>query len=155
MRVETSGSDEFYFIAPDKYLGDKRFAYTFTLSFKLQQDNATFPAASSTGDVILKGRWFDQPLVTSLSTPPSTGDSFTSYEVRVDCNIKRSAAFIVIAQISALPVDNKRPTPHPSPHLLSISLPLRLGIIYFFAPRKKKLLFLKGAVSWNLLQFNQ
>ena len=112
MRVETSGSDEFYFIAPDKYLGDKRFAYTFTLSFKLQQDNATFPAASSTGDVILKGRWFDQPLVTSLSTP---GDSFTSYEVRVDCNIKRSAAFIVIAQISALlPVDNKRPPP-PAP----------------------------------------
>ena len=95
MRVETSGSDEFYFIAPDKYLGDKRFAYTFTMSFKLQQDNATFPEASSTGDVILKGRWFDQPLVTSLSNPPSTGMSFTSYEVRVDFNIKRSATFMV------------------------------------------------------------
>ena len=121
MKIRTSGSDEFYFIAPDKYLGDKRFAYTFTLSFKLQQDNATFPAASSTGDVILKGRWFDQPLVTSLSTPPSTGASFTSYEVRVDCNIKRSAAFIVIAQISVLPFDNKRPTP-PSPFLALASL---------------------------------
>ena len=95
MRVETSGSDEFYFIAPDKYLGDKRFAYTFTMSFKLQQDNATFPEASSTGDIILKGRWFDQPLVTSLSNPPSTGNSFTSYEVRVDFNIKRSATFMV------------------------------------------------------------
>lgn len=107
MRIRTSGSDEFYFIAPDKYLGDKRFAYTFTLSFKLQQDNATFPATSSTGDVILKGRWFDQPLVTSLSTPPSTGDSFTSYEARV------------IAQISAFPVDNKRP---PRPFLALASL---------------------------------
>ena len=136
MRVETSGSDEFYFIAPDKYLGDKRFAYTFTLSFKLQQDNATFPAASSTGDVILKGRWFDQPLVTSLSTPPSTGESFTSYQVRLDCNIKRSAAFIVIAQIFALPVDNKRPTPPSPPHLLSISLPLRLVI--FLSPQERK-----------------
>lgn len=84
MRVETSGSDEIYFIAPNKYLGDKRFAYTFTLSFKLQQENATFPAAASTGDVILKGKWFDQPLVTRLRTPPSTGNKFTSYEVRVD-----------------------------------------------------------------------
>ena len=133
MRVETSGSDEFYFIAPDKYLGDKRFAYTFTLSFKLQQDNATFPAASSTGDVILKGRWFDQPLVTSLSTPPSTGDSFTTYEVRVDCNIKRSAAFIVIAQISAL---LPPPPPPPCLPLLSISLPLRLVI--FLSLKKEK-----------------
>ena len=122
MRVETSGSDEYYFIAPDKYLGDKRFAYTFTLSFKLQQDNATFPAASSTGDVILKGRWFDQPLVTSLSTPPSTGERFTSYQVRLDCNIKRSAAFIVIAQISVLPFDNKRHPPPPSPFLALASL---------------------------------
>ena len=100
MRVETSGSDEFYFIAPDKYLGDKRFAYTFTMSFKLQQDNATFPEASSTGDIILKGRWFDQPLVTSLSNPPSTGNSFTSYEVRVDFNIKRSATFMVQSTLS-------------------------------------------------------
>ena len=115
MRVETSGSDEYYFIAPDKYLGDKRFAYTFTLSFKLQQDNATFPAASSTGDVILKGRWFDQPLVTSLSTPPSTGERFTSYQVRLDCNIKRSAAFIVIAKLSGHPFENKPPPPPPPP----------------------------------------
>ena len=81
MEVDTRGSEDVYFVAPAKYLGDKRFAYTLTLSFQLRQGNASFPAASSKGDVILEGRWFDQPLVTILSRPPPDA-SFYKYEVR-------------------------------------------------------------------------
>ena len=83
MKINTIGSEDVYFVAPSKYLGDQRFAYTFTLSFQLQQDNASFPAASSRGDVILEGRWFNQPLVTRLSGPPPGGNSYRKYEVRV------------------------------------------------------------------------
>ena len=83
MKVDTQGSEDVYFVAPDKYLGDKRFAYTYALSFYLQQDSASNPAASSKGDVILEGRWFDQPLVTSLDTPPPDGNNFRKYEVRI------------------------------------------------------------------------
>ena len=82
LKVDTAGSDDVYFVAPDKYLGDQRFAYSFALSFHLQQDNASSPAASSKGDVILEGKWFDQPLVTSLTTPPPGGNNFEKYEVR-------------------------------------------------------------------------
>ena len=82
MKVDTSGAEDLYFVAPAKYLGDQRFAYTFTLSFKLQQDNGSLPAASSRGDVILEGKWFNKPLVTSLSTPPPAGNNFRKYEVR-------------------------------------------------------------------------
>lgn len=53
MKVDTQGSNDIYFVAPDKYLGDKRSLYTYTLSFHLQQDNASSPATSSKGDVIL------------------------------------------------------------------------------------------------------
>ena len=83
MEVNTAGSEDVYFVAPDKYLGDQRFAYSFALSFHLQQDNASSPAASSKGDVILQGKWFDQPLVTSLANPPPGGNTFEKYEVRI------------------------------------------------------------------------
>lgn len=81
MRIDTAGSEDVYFVAPAKYLGDKRFAYTLTLSFQLQQDNASFPASSSKGDVILEGKWFPHPLVTSLSPPPPSGGIFQKYQV--------------------------------------------------------------------------
>ena len=81
MKVDTQGSDDIYFVAPDKYLGDKRSAYTYALSFHLQQDNASSPATSSKGDVILEGKWFDEPLVSSLDAAPLGGDNFRKYEV--------------------------------------------------------------------------
>lgn len=81
MKINTIGSEDVYFVAPPKYLGDKRFAYTFSLSFKLLLRNASVPVPSTKGDVILEGRWFDQPLVTSLSSPPSA-TNFTLHEVR-------------------------------------------------------------------------
>lgn len=81
MKINTIGSEDVYFVAPPKYLGDKRFAYTFSLSFKLLLRNASVPVPSSNGDVILEGRWFDQPLVTSLSSPPSA-TNFSFHEVR-------------------------------------------------------------------------
>lgn len=83
LRVDTTGSQDVYFVAPDKYLGDQRFAYSFALSFHLQQDDASSPAASSKGDVILEGKWFDQPLVTSLANPPPGGNNFQKYKVRI------------------------------------------------------------------------
>ena len=86
LKVDTAGSEDVYFVAPDKYLGDQRFAYSFPLSFHLQQDNASSPAASSKGDVILEGKWFDQPLVTSLATPPPGGNNFEKYVVRIRLN---------------------------------------------------------------------
>ena len=81
LKVDTAGSEDAYFVAPDKYLGDQRHAYSLALSFYLQQDDASSPAASSKGDVILEGKWFDQPLVTSLDTPPPGGNNFNKYEV--------------------------------------------------------------------------
>ena len=81
LKVDTAGSEVVYFVAPDKYLADQRYAYPLVLSFHLQQDNASSPAASSKGDVILEGKWFDQPLVTTLDTPPPGGDDFNKYEV--------------------------------------------------------------------------
>ena len=83
IRVDTQGSDDIYFVAPDKYLGDKRSAYTNALSFHLQQDNASSPATSSNGDVIIEGKWFDEPLVSSLDVAPPGGDNFRKYEVLV------------------------------------------------------------------------
>ena len=79
MKVDTQGSDDIYFV--DKYLGDKRSAYTYALSFHLQQDNASSPATSSKGDVILEGKWFDEPLVSSLDAAPLGGDNVRKYEV--------------------------------------------------------------------------
>ena len=70
---------ELYFSAPAKYLGDKRFAYTYSMSFLLQQDSFTSRQNSTKGDVILRGRSFDQVLVTSLGTP---GPMFTKFEVK-------------------------------------------------------------------------
>jgi len=84
--VDTDGSEDVYFVAPDKYLGDQRFAYSFTLSFHLNQEDASSPAVSSKGDVILEGKWFDQPLVTSLANPPPGGSIFNKYEVRKGLN---------------------------------------------------------------------
>ena len=81
MKVDTQDSDDIYFVAPDKYLGDKRSAYTYALSFHLQQDNASSPATSSRGDVILEGKWFDEPLVSSLDAAPPGGENFRKYEV--------------------------------------------------------------------------
>jgi len=81
LKVDTAGSEDVYFVAPDKYLGDQRHAYSLALSFYLQQDAASSPAASSKGDVILEGKRFDQPLVTSLDTPPPGGNNFDKYEV--------------------------------------------------------------------------
>jgi len=81
LKVDTAGSEDMYFVAPDKYLGEQRYAYSLALSFYLQQDDASNPAASSKGDVILEGKWFDQPLVTSLDTPPPGGNNFNKYEV--------------------------------------------------------------------------
>ena len=81
LKVNTAGSEDVYFVAPDKYLADQRYAYSSALSFHLQQDDASSPAASSKGDVILEGKWFDQPLVTRLDTPPPGGDNFNKYEV--------------------------------------------------------------------------
>ena len=81
MKVNTAGSEGVYFVAPDKYLADQRYAYSSALSFHLQQDDASSPAASSKGDVILEGKWFDQPLVTTLHTPPPGGNNFNKYEV--------------------------------------------------------------------------
>ena len=86
LKVDTAGSEDVYFVAPEKYLRDQRFAYSFALSFHLQQDDASSPAASSKGDVILEGRWFDQPLVTSLATPPPGGNEFEKYEVMIRLN---------------------------------------------------------------------
>ncbi|XP_022802044.1 laminin subunit gamma-1-like [Stylophora pistillata] len=87
MKVDTQGSNDIYFVAPDKYLGDKRSVYTYTLSFHLQQDNASSPATSSKGDVILEGKWFDEPIVSSFDTAPTDGDNFRKYEVKlVDSN---------------------------------------------------------------------
>ena len=88
MKVDTSGIEDVYFVAPDKYLGDQRSAYPFTLTFYLQQDDASSPANSFKGDVILEGKWFDQPLVTSLATPPPGGNNFNKYEVRRKLNCK-------------------------------------------------------------------
>lgn len=92
MKVDTGSSEDVYFVAPDKYLGDQRFAYSFTLSFHLQQDDASSPASSSKGDVILEGKWFDEPLVTSLANPPPGGDNFNKYEVRIRLNSKKQSS---------------------------------------------------------------
>jgi len=86
LTVDTAGAEDIYFVAPNKYLGDQRFAYSFALSFHLQQDNVSSPASSSKGDVILEGRWFHQPLVTSLATPPPGGNNFEKYEVIMRLN---------------------------------------------------------------------
>lgn len=83
MKINTIGSEDVYFVAPAKYLGDQRFAYTFTMSFQLQQDNASYPAVSTKGDVMLEGKWFNQPLVTTLSSPPPGGSTYQRYEVRL------------------------------------------------------------------------
>ena len=93
LKVDTAGSEDVYFDAPDKYLGDQRFAYSFALSFHLQQDNASSPAASSKGDIILQGKWFDQPLITSLANPPPGGDDFENYEVRIRLNETKITKF--------------------------------------------------------------
>lgn len=81
LKVDTAGSEDVYFVAPDKYLADQRYAYSLALSFYLQQDDTSSPAASSKGDVILEGTWFDQLLVTTLDTPPPGGNNFNKYEV--------------------------------------------------------------------------
>ena len=86
MKINTIGSEDVYFVAPQKYLEDKRFAYTFSLSFKLRLRNASTPVPSSKGDVILEGRWFDQPLVTSFSSPPSA-TNFSLREVSPTKNV--------------------------------------------------------------------
>ena len=78
VRVDTVGHGEVYFVAPEKYLGDKRFAYTYSLSFKLQQDNSSAAVVSTKGDVILRGKWFHQPLVAKLQPP---GTSLKNYKV--------------------------------------------------------------------------
>ena len=78
VRVDTVGHGQVYFVAPQKYLGDKRFAYTYSLSFKLQQDNSSTPVLSTKGDVILKGEWFRQALVAKLQPP---GTSLKNYKV--------------------------------------------------------------------------
>ena len=82
-KVHTAGSEDVYFVAPDKYLADQRYAYSLALSFHLQQDEASSPAASSKGDVILEGKWFDQPLVTSFVTPSSGGNNLLKLPRRV------------------------------------------------------------------------
>ena len=83
MKVGTSGSEDVYFAAPNKYLGDQRAAYPFSLSFYLQAESVSSDAVSAgKGDVILEGKWFDQPLVTNLDTPPPGGNGFKKYEVK-------------------------------------------------------------------------
>ena len=37
VRVDTVGHGQVYFVAPQKYLGDKRFAYTYSLSFNFSR----------------------------------------------------------------------------------------------------------------------
>ena len=80
MKVDTDSHAEVYYVAPQKFLGDKRFAYTYSLSFKLKQDDTDNPAESFKGDVILRGEWFDQLLVATLPRKP--GKDLTSYKVR-------------------------------------------------------------------------
>ena len=81
LKVDTAGSEDVYFVAPDKYLADQRYAYSLALSFHLQQDDTSSPEAAFKGDVILEGKWFKQPLVTGLGIPPPGGDHFNIYEV--------------------------------------------------------------------------
>ncbi|EDO31103.1 predicted protein [Nematostella vectensis] len=77
--IEASSARDFYFSAPTKYLTRGRYAYTHAMTFSLQQDNTTIPSSSTRGDVIIKGRYFNSELVTSLPTPP--GLTFTTYKV--------------------------------------------------------------------------
>lgn len=78
--TDTGAHTELYFSAPTKYLGDKRFAYTYSMSFLLQHDNFTSRQNSTKGDVILTGKLFNQVLVTSFSRAPGT--KFTKFEVQ-------------------------------------------------------------------------
>lgn len=94
MKINTIGSEDVYFVAPQKYLEDKRFAYTFSLSFKLRLRNASTPVPSSKGDVILEGRWFDQPLVTSFSSPPSA-TNFSLREVSPTKNVLATGRYFL------------------------------------------------------------
>jgi hypothetical protein len=77
--IRTLVNQEQYFSAPDSYTHEGRFAYTYTMSFKLQQDNVSSPDNSTKGDVILNGTGLNQPIVYRLPSPPRT--SFTLYNV--------------------------------------------------------------------------
>ncbi len=84
--------ENYYFVATEVYLGDKRSAYSHNLSFALLQTvpipadlspNVTFTVTNiplTTGDVILGGRHTDFTLVASLPSYPSTTGTF--YTVR-------------------------------------------------------------------------
>ncbi|KAK3698909.1 hypothetical protein QZH41_020367, partial [Actinostola sp. cb2023] len=78
--IRTKVTQEMYFSAPAKYVSEGRFAYTYTMSFKLQQDDDSSPENSTKGDVILKGKGFNQPIVYRLPSPPGT--TFTGYTVQ-------------------------------------------------------------------------
>ena len=82
--IKTTVDQEQYFSAPDNYTKQGRFAYTYSMSFKLQQDNVTSPENSTKGDVILNGTGFHQPIVYKLSSPPPT--LFKTYTVRLLTN---------------------------------------------------------------------
>ncbi|KAK3701048.1 hypothetical protein QZH41_008153, partial [Actinostola sp. cb2023] len=77
--IRTKVTQEMYFSVPPKYVSEGRFAYTYTMSFKLQQDDDSSPENSTKGDVILKGKGFNQPIVYRLPSPPGT--TFTGYTV--------------------------------------------------------------------------
>ncbi|XP_057289958.1 laminin subunit gamma-1-like [Hydractinia symbiolongicarpus] len=74
---------ELYFTAPDIFLGDKRSAYMYYLTFDLTQENLTAPIDASTkGDVIIKGKSEIFTLVLQLPAPPLKHQMFRSYRVQ-------------------------------------------------------------------------
>ncbi|XP_065068970.1 laminin subunit gamma-1-like [Rhopilema esculentum] len=77
----TREESELFFVAPSKYLGDKRASYMLSLTFLLSQDTTNQPINSSLGDVILRGNNASYTLVTKLNAAPLQHPSFRSYKV--------------------------------------------------------------------------
>lgn len=72
-------SPALYFLAPIKYLGDKRSAYGRILTFSLRSSAQEGFLADTLGDIVLQGTALPYSLVMKLTAPP--GDGPTSYEV--------------------------------------------------------------------------
>eukprot|EP00058_Branchiostoma_floridae_P014832 XP_002600320.1 hypothetical protein BRAFLDRAFT_66822 [Branchiostoma floridae] len=80
LRVEDVNSSDLYLSAPDEYLGDKRSAYLQSFVFTLSQTSVQNQTDTPRADVIIRGWYRAEPLVTSL--PYNPGLDRTTYEFK-------------------------------------------------------------------------
>ncbi|XP_078603553.1 laminin subunit alpha-3-like isoform X2 [Branchiostoma floridae x Branchiostoma japonicum] len=80
LRVEDVNSSDLYLSAPDEYLGDKRSAYLQSFMFTLSQTSLQNQTDTPRADVIIRGWYRTEPLVTSL--PYNPGLDRTTYEFK-------------------------------------------------------------------------